>query len=172
MLSAGTIDANVITVKNLSGDNIDAKGLTVYREEDNNKIKTFEINNQGQIIVDSGSFLIKTDTNNDIGKTVEGIIDDYNQQISKYIKMENDTITLGKTLDENAYKTVIDSEKLAFMYQNNTVAYISSQKMYINNAEIKDKLTIGRAAENYYEGGYFDFIYRSNGHLTLKWRDS
>ena len=172
MLSAGTIDANVITVKNLSGHNIDAKGLTVYREENNKKIKTFEINNQGQIIVDSGSFLIKTDTSNDISKTVEGIIDDYNQQISKYIKMENDTITLGKTLDENAYKTVIDSEKLAFMYQNNTVAYISSQKMYINNAEIKDKLTIGRTAENYYKGGYFDFIYRSNGHLTLKWRDS
>ena len=84
--------------------------------------------------------------------------------------MEGNTITLGRTSDENTYKTVIDSDKLAFMYQNNTVAYISSQKMHINNAEIKEKLTIGRTGEDYYMGGFYDFTYRSNGHLTLKWR--
>ena len=167
-IGAGTIDANEITVKNLSGSNIDAKGLTVYREENNKKINTFQITNQGQVVVDANSFLIRSGSS--VGKTVEGLIDEYNQGISEYIKMEGNTITLGRTSDENTYKTVIDSDKLAFMYQNNTVAYISSQKMHINNAEIKEKLTIGRTGEDYYMGGFYDFTYRSNGHLTLKWR--
>ena len=169
-LGAGTIDANVITVKNLSGSNIDARGLTVYREDDNKKINTFQITNQGQVIVDADSFLIKNSVDS-AGQTVEDVINEYNKELSKYIRMEGDTITLGKNTDEDSYKTVIDSEKLAFMYQNNTVASISSQKMYINNVEIKEKFTIGRNSENYYVGGFFDFIYRTNGHLSLKWRD-
>lgn len=98
------------------------------------------------------------------------MIKEYDEYLSSYIKMEDDTITLGKTTEDTNYRTVITSEKLSFMNKNNEVAYISSQKMYISNAEINKVLSIGSKEEAYHKGGFFDFIHRENGHLTLKWR--
>lgn len=166
LITTGKLDTKVIDAGTITGDKINAKGLIVTNKD--NSTNTFEIDsNDGTVTVDGGSFLIK----NSNGKnTVQGMIDEYDEHLSSYIRMENDTITLGKTTEDTNYRTVITSEKLSFMNKNDEVAYISSQKMYINNTEIKKVLSVGSKEEAYHKGGFFDFIHRENGHLTLKWR--
>lgn len=166
LITTGELDAQIIKAGTITGNQINAKGLVVTNRDDS--VNTFVIDSDtGQIIVDGSSFLIKGSDNTN---TVEGMIKEYDEHLSSYIKMEDDTITLGKTTEDTNYKTVITSEKLSFMNKNTEVAYISSQKMYISNAEINKTLSIGSKEEAYHKGGFFDFIHRENGHLTLKWR--
>ena len=72
-------------------------------------------------------------------------------------------IELGRV--GNSFVAKLSNEKLAFLQDNVEIAYISNNKLYITDAEVKNKLTIGNATN-----GYFDFIPRANGNLSLKWR--
>ena len=163
LIKTGTLDANAINVKNLTGDQINGKGIVITANHDGKDVNTFEINEAGQIIVNESSFLIKNSENKN--STVQDLVNELDNKISKYIQMSGDQITLGKVDNESSYKTILNSEKLMFTYQDEEVASISTQKMNITNAEIKNNLTVGK------NGQFFDFTCRSNGHLSLKWRD-
>lgn len=98
-------------------------------------------------------------------ETVAGIVTENQQLLEEYIRFQGALIELGKVGD--AFTAKLSNEKLAFLQDNVEIAYISNNKLYITDAEIKNKLTIGNSIN-----GYFDFIPRANGNLSLKWRES
>ena len=98
-------------------------------------------------------------------ETVAGIVTENQQLLEEYIRFQGALIELGKV--GNAFTAKLSNEKLAFLQDNVEIAYISNNKLYITDAEIKNKLTIGNSIN-----GYFDFIPRANGNLSLKWRES
>lgn len=98
-------------------------------------------------------------------ETVAGIVTENQTLLEEYIRFQGALIELGRV--GNAFTAKLSNEKLAFLQDNVEIAYISNNKLYITDAEISNKLTIGNATN-----GYFDFIPRANGNLSLKWRSS
>ena len=89
-----------------------------------------------------------------------------NQQLlEEYIRFQGALIELGRV--GNSFVAKLSNEKLAFLQDNVEIAYISNNKLYITDAEVRNKLTIGNPTN-----GYFDFIPRANGNLSLKWREN
>ena len=84
--------------------------------------------------------------------------------IEEYIRFRGALIELGKV--GNAFTAELSNESLAFKENGQTIAYISNQSLVITNAEIRYRLSLGTAAR-----GWFDFIPRENGNLSIQWRD-
>ena len=98
-------------------------------------------------------------------ETINGIITSNQQLLEEYIRFKGALIELGKT--GNSFVAKLSNEKLAFLEDGFEIAYISNKKLYITDAEVRNKLTIGNPTN-----GYFDFIPRSNGNLSVKWREN
>lgn len=88
---------------------------------------------------------------------VEGQIVTNQQNIEKYIRFSEEGIELGENM--SAFKTQISNVKISFLQNDQEIAYISNNKLYITNAEITNSLKIGK----------FMFIPRSNGNMSLKY---
>lgn len=80
-------------------------------------------------------------------------------ELQSYIKFVNGSIELGKA--QSGYKTVITNSELAFMANDNKMAYINANAMFIRNAEIQDALTISN----------WVWKQRSSGNMSLKWHE-
>ena len=65
----------------------------------------------------------------------------------------------------DAFTAELSNEELAFKENGQKIAYISNQSLVITNAEIRNKLSLGNESR-----GWFDFIPRINGNLSIKWR--
>lgn len=88
-----------------------------------------------------------------------------NQQLlEEYIRFRGALIELGKV--GNAFTAELSNEQLAFKENNQIIAYISNQSLVITDAQVKNKLSLGAA-----DRGWFDFIPRPNGNLSVQWRD-
>lgn len=85
--------------------------------------------------------------------------------LEEYIRFKGALIELGKV--GNAFTAELSNEELAFNENGQTIAYISNQSLVITNAEIRNKLSLGNESR-----GWFDFIPRANGNLSIKWRDA
>lgn len=96
-------------------------------------------------------------------ETINGIITANQQLLEEYIRFQGALIELGRV--GNAFVAKLSNEKLAFLQDGVEIAYISNNKLYITDAEVRNKLTIGNPTN-----GYFDFIPRANGNLAVKWR--
>ena len=78
-------------------------------------------------------------------------------EISKYIRFVDGEIILGQV--GNDLTTKIANGRISFLYNDTIeVAYISDNKLYITQAEILDRIIIGK----------FAFIPRANGNLSFK----
>ena len=89
----------------------------------------------------------------------------YNQELFKeYIRFKGALIELGKL--GNAFTAELSNEELAFKENGLKIAYISNNSLVITNAEIRNKLSLGNESR-----GWFDFIPRTNGNLSIKWRN-
>lgn len=85
------------------------------------------------------------------------------EELRKYIQFVGGNIVLG---DRNSsLQCIITNEKISFTQNGAEVAYISDNKLYITNAEILDRLTIGKTSV-----GFFDWVLRPNANLGMKWR--
>lgn len=84
--------------------------------------------------------------------------------LEEYIRFKGALIELGKV--GNAFTAELSNEELAFKENGQKIAYISNQSLVITNAEIRNKLSLGNESR-----GWFDFIPRANGNLSIKWRD-
>lgn len=88
----------------------------------------------------------------------------YNQELlEEYIRFRGALIELGKV--GNAFTAELSNNELAFKENGQKIAYISNQSLVITNAEIRNKLSLGNDIR-----GWFDFIPRINGNLSIKWR--
>ena len=87
-----------------------------------------------------------------------------NQELlEEYIRFKGALIELGKV--GNAFTAELSNNELAFKENGQKIAYISNQSLVITNAEIRNKLSLGNDSR-----GWFDFIPRTNGNLSIKWR--
>ena len=84
--------------------------------------------------------------------------------IEEYIRFRGALIELGKV--GNAFTAELSNESLSFKENGQEIAYISNQALVITNAEIRNRLSLGNAAR-----GWFDFIPRVTGNLSIQWRD-
>lgn len=87
-----------------------------------------------------------------------------NQELlEEYIRFKGALIELGKV--GNAFTAELSNNELAFKENGQKIAYISNNSLVITNAEVRNKLFLGNETR-----GWFDFIPRSNGNLSIKWR--
>ena len=84
--------------------------------------------------------------------------------LEEYIRFKGALIELGKV--GNSFTAELSNEELAFKEDGQTIAYISNQSLVITNAEIRNRLSLGTE-----ERGWFDFLPRANGNLSIVWRD-
>jgi hypothetical protein len=96
-------------------------------------------------------------------ETLEGVVTSNQTLLEEYIRFQGALIELGRV--GNSFTAQLSNTELSFLQNNVKIAYISNNKLYITDAEIKNKLTIGNA-----DNGFWDFIPRANGNLSLKWR--
>ncbi len=88
-----------------------------------------------------------------------------NQELlEEYIRFKGALIELGKI--GNAFTAELSNEELAFKENGQKIAFISNSSLVITNAEIQNKLSLGNASR-----GWFDFIPRISGNLSIVWRD-
>lgn len=95
---------------------------------------------------------------------IKGTVATNQQLLEEYIRFKGALIELGKV--GNAFTAELSNEQLAFMENGQRIAYISNQQLVITNAEIRNKLSLGNESR-----GWFDFIPRETGNLSIKWRD-
>ena len=87
-----------------------------------------------------------------------------NQELlEEYIRFKGALIELGQV--GNAFTAELSNNELAFKENGQKIAYISNNSLVITNAEVRNKLSLGNETR-----GWFDFIPRSNGNLSIKWR--
>lgn len=88
-----------------------------------------------------------------------------NQQLlEEYIRFKGALIELGKI--GNAFTAELSNEELAFKENGQKIAFISNNSLVITNAEIRNKLSLGNESR-----GWFDFIPRTSGNLSVVWRN-
>ena len=87
-----------------------------------------------------------------------------NQELlEEYIRFKGALIELGKV--GNSFTAELSNNELAFKENGQKIAYISNNSLVITNAEVRNKLSLGNETR-----GWFDFIPRSYGNLSIKWR--
>lgn len=95
---------------------------------------------------------------------VDGRLEDYKQLVQGYQRFTADGMELGKS--DSPFKTLLGNAKLSFTQNGVEIAYFSNNKLYVTQAEFSEKLTLGTAAN-----GYFDWVTDDTG-LSLRWRDA
>lgn len=87
---------------------------------------------------------------------VDGTVNSNYNELVKYIRMADGTITLGEV--DNPLILTLSNERMSFIHNGTEVAYISDKRLYITDVEITKSLTIGK----------FAFVPRANGSLDFK----
>ena len=78
----------------------------------------------------------------------------------QYMQFDPDTgLTIGDLTNTDAYSVQLTSTMMQFRAGNTVAAYVSNDRLYINNAEIVNTLRIGN----------FAFLPRENGHISLQY---
>lgn len=95
---------------------------------------------------------------------IKGTVATNQSLLEEYIRFKGALIELGKV--GNAFTAELSNEELSFKENGQRIAYISNQQLVITNAEIRNKLSLGNEIR-----GWFDFIPRQTGNLSIKWRD-
>lgn len=90
-------------------------------------------------------------------------LEDYKNEVGAYLQFTGAGLVIGRA--GSPFTTMIDDNRLSFRQDGTEVAYVSNNKLYITNAEVLDRFTVGNPAS-----GYFDWIPRANGNLGMKWR--
>lgn len=102
---------------------------------------------------------------------INNVNSDFQKYITNYetfIRMSGNGIDIGKAINGiNApFSVNISSEQMSFNQNNIVVAYINHDKLYITDVHVKNSLTFGTE-----ENGFFDWIPRESGNLSLVWRE-
>lgn len=128
-----------------------------------NALDTEVANREAALSVQADSITAKFEQSEAYTRTVEDQVTSNQTTLETYIRFDADGMWLGK--QDSPFIAHLTNTQLAFLQNNQAVAYISNNKLYITDAEVSDKLTIGNAAN-----GWFDFTPRANGNLSFKFR--
>lgn len=101
-------------------------------------------------------------------KTQEFVVDatgpfqEFVKEVRAYQRFSADGLELGEL--NNPFLARLAKDRLSFLQDGVEIAYISNNKLYITEAQVTEKLSVGKDAY-----GYFDWTMTSTG-LGLKWR--
>lgn len=87
----------------------------------------------------------------------------YKAEVGQYLTFGGDGLKIGANVNgqESAFSTTLDNQRLSFKENDETVAYINSQQMYIRNAIVENVFAIG----NYY------FVPMQEDGVVVLWKD-
>lgn len=91
-----------------------------------------------------------------------GPMQEFMEEVRAYQRFSADGLELGK--ENNPFLARLGTTKLSFLQDGVEIAYISNNRLYITEAEITNRLSIGSE-----EHGFFDWVTTATG-LGLKWR--
>lgn len=94
---------------------------------------------------------------------LNGDLTSYKEEIGNWMRFDADgNLVLGATrvAGQDAYELKLTKNRISFMLNDNEVAYISSNQLYITNSTVVQNLKIGG----------FTWEVRGNGNLGLVWR--
>lgn len=97
---------------------------------------------------------------NQLSQDLTDIHNETNNQfdkLNKYIRFVDGNIIIG--VEGNQLTLRISNDRISFLESENEVAYMSNNKLYIQDGEIIDRFMIGR----------FAFYPRDNGNMTLRY---
>lgn len=153
------------TINSSIDERIESAKTDVIADMNNKYVEVSEINKIYQTVQ---TMIEKSDE--DITFTFQGITSNIQNEIvlnqqnfERYIRFSEEGIELGEI--DSPFKTNISNTEIYFSQSGKKIAYISNSKLYILEAEFINKMSIGS------EGvGYYDWVIRKNGHLSLKLR--
>ena len=153
------------TMNSSIDERIESAKTDVITDMNNKYVEVSEIDKIYQTVQ---TMIEKSDE--DITFTFQGITSDIQNEIvlnqqnfERYIRFSEKGIELGEI--NSPFKTNISNTEIYFSQSGRKIAYISNSKLYILEAEFINKMSIGS------EGvGYYDWVIRKNGHLSLKLR--
>ena len=153
------------TINSSIDERIESAKTDVITNMNNKYVEVSEIDKIYQTVQ---TMIEKSDE--DITFTFQGITSDIQNEIvlnqqnfERYIRFSEQGIELGEI--DSPFKTNISTTEIYFSQSGKKIAYISNSKLYILEAEFINKMSIGS------EGvGYYDWVIRKNGHLSLKLR--
>lgn len=165
------IQANIELIEQTLGTQINSEILASQKELLEKIAEEYPTAEDVQIEIQKAtSSLIQTDKDINMNfETLDKIVVDlgdryeiFEQVVSTNINFSQEGIILGK--NDSPFKVKLDNQQLSFIENETVVAYINNNTMFINNAQIKEYLSIGND-----ELGYFSWVMRNNGNMTLKW---
>lgn len=163
-LRVQTSTDEMVDLEDISGDtNIDLDGIygSIQGVKDSltsdlmSSIESTKADTTSQIISMSSSFTTKY---NEIMESVDGKLDDYKEEIGRYMTFDSGGLTLGAS--ESQFKTIIDESGVYFKQGNTTVSYVDNNQLYIPNAVIENTLILGN----------FFFCPRPDGGVSITWQ--
>lgn len=96
-------------------------------------------------------------------ESLNGDLSSYKEKIGNWMRFDADgNLVLGATrvLGQDAYELKLTKNRISFMLNDDEVAYISNNELYITNSTVVQNLKIGK----------FVWEIRGNGNLGLVWR--
>lgn len=96
-------------------------------------------------------------------ETLNGDLSSYKEEIGNWMRFDAEgNLVLGATRvpGQDAYELKLTKNRISFMLNDDEVAYISNNELYITNSTVVQNLKIGR----------FVWEIRGNGNLGLVWR--
>lgn len=96
-------------------------------------------------------------------ETLNGDLSSYKEEIGNWMRFDAEgNLVLGATRvpGQDAYELKLTKNRISFMLNDDEVAYISNNELYITNSTVVQNLKIGR----------FVWEIRGNGNLGLIWR--
>lgn len=99
------------------------------------------------------------DVQTQVGATADRLDEEIDAR-KQYMRFDpNNGLTIGDLTDTDAYSVQLTSTMMQFRAGSSVAAYVSNDRLYINNADILSTLRIGR----------FAWIPRANGHMSLQY---
>lgn len=117
-------------------------------------VSTEELESVKQLLITQWSDQLEyrfTQVTNLIDST-NGTIAENQRLLEQYIRFEGARITLGRS--DSAIQAVLSNDKLEFVENGQTVAYISNRMLYITDAHITGSLSFGNADTGLYMWRY------------------
>ena len=100
-----------------------------------------------------------TDVQTQVGATADRLDEEIDAR-KQYMQFDpNNGLTIGDLTNTDAYSVQLTSTMMQFRAGNTVAAYVSNDRLYINNAEVVNTLRIGN----------FAFLPRDNGHMSLQY---
>ena len=100
-----------------------------------------------------------TNVQEQVGATADRLEEEINNR-KQYMQFDpNNGLTIGDLTNTDAYSVQLTSTAMQFRAGSTVAAYVSNDRLYINNAEVVNTLRIGN----------FAFLPRDNGHMSLQY---